>query len=270
MEAVVRALVSAVLVLGIAGTASAQQAAASPDVQKQSRYQIGQMERMLEGAVEHAAKNTRDRFQAVVPTSMLISENARVRGFRLDGYGVFFDIVVPPVDVALPWSFRTLDQNDLGLDNALKVLRKNIDASGDRDLQQALKRVELQVAVPPVPSTRVVNARTAAGTPQADAAAPGAAPENDPILTNPDEAYRTEVKQALMDAMLDYSGPLAISADEWLTLAARRNDERPQLAPADSDARTMVIRIKGDDLAAFRAGRLTRDDALKKIDVRVF
>ena len=32
---------------------------------------------------------------AQVPADMLVSDNAHARGFRLDGYGVFFDVVVP-------------------------------------------------------------------------------------------------------------------------------------------------------------------------------
>ena len=59
------------------------------------------MERVLEGAVEHGAKVTRDRLQAVVPAEMLLSDNARVRGFRLEGYGVFFDVVVPMLEGSL-------------------------------------------------------------------------------------------------------------------------------------------------------------------------
>lgn len=267
-----KVLVSTVLAFGVAGAAAAAQgAAARPDdsAEKPSRYQIGQMERTLEGAVEHAEKNTRDRFQLLVPTSMLIAENARVRGFRLDGYGVFFDVVVPSMDVTLPWSLRTLDANDLGLQSAMKALRAHVESSGDRDLEQALRRIELQVALPPPTAAqpRVMNARTAAGAAASTTEAPA---PRDPILSNPDEAYRAEVKQALQDVMLDYSGPLAIAAGEWLTVAARRNEERPQLAPADSEARTMVIRIKGDDLAAFRAGKLSREDAIQRMDVRVF
>jgi len=95
----VRSLVSAVLVIGIAGVASAQQPPATPEAQKQSRYQIGQMERMLEGAVEHAAKNTRDRLQAVVPTSMLVSENSR-DGLALSLFCVH--IVAVPVTLERP------------------------------------------------------------------------------------------------------------------------------------------------------------------------
>src|SRR6478736_5686723 len=81
---------------------------------RESRYQIGQMERVLEGAVEHGATVIRDRLQGLMPADMLLTENARVRGFRLDGYGLFFDVEVPSLEGTLPWSFRTMDQNALG------------------------------------------------------------------------------------------------------------------------------------------------------------
>ena len=38
--------------------------------QKQWRYQVGVMERVLEGAVEHGATVTRDRLQAVLPAQI--------------------------------------------------------------------------------------------------------------------------------------------------------------------------------------------------------
>ena len=114
--------------------------------ERQARYQITMMERVLEGAVEHGATLTRDRLQAVLPAQMLLSDNARVRGFRLDGYGVLFDVEVPSLEGTFPWIFRTLDQNDLGLDAALKSLRALVESAGDPGVQQALRRVELQVA----------------------------------------------------------------------------------------------------------------------------
>src|SRR5262249_27784576 len=106
----------------IAGTfdlsvpASAQSApSAAAREAAEERLQIGQMERVLEGAVEHGVTITRDRLQAITqtPADMLVSDNAHARGFRLEGYGVFFDVVVPSFDATLTWSLRTLDQNDL-------------------------------------------------------------------------------------------------------------------------------------------------------------
>jgi sarcosine oxidase gamma subunit len=90
------------------------------------------------------------------------------------------------------------------------------------------------------------------------------------ILNNAQDSYHTEVTHAIMDAMLEHSGALAIGPDEWLTIAARGSQDRTQLAPAASDARTSVIRINGEVLRAFRAGQISKDDALKRIEVRVF
>ena len=73
-----------------------------------------------------------------------------------------------------------------------------------------------------------------------------------------------------MDALLDHSASLGVEPGEWLTIAARRNDERPRLAPADTDARTVIIRLRGSDLAAFLARQISREEALKRIEVRVF
>ena len=279
------------LVAGAVATASAQTPDRATAEQKQSRYQVGVMERVLESAVEHGVTNLRDRLQTFGPTEMLISENARARGFRLEGYGVFFDVVVPSVDTSTLWAVQTLDRNDLGLESALRTLQAHIHADSDPNLQQALKRIELQIAPYTVATARPgapTPARNAAGSaavasetaapPVAPPAAPAAArsgseparDDQDSILTDPDDAYRKEVVQALKDAMLDYSSALGIGPSEWLTVAARRNDERPRLAPADTDARTFVIRLKGADLAAFLARQISKEEALKRFDVRVF
>lgn len=241
--------------------------------QKQARYQIGQMERALEGAVEHGATNMRDHLAALVPTALLIAENARVRGFRLDGYGIFFDVEVPSLEGTLPWTLRTLDQNALGLESALGTLRSHVETAGDAGLQQALKRIELQLGpfAAPAPMATPVGMRSArSGDPAPAAREPRGSTVGDPVIRDPEESYRSEVKQALMDAMIDYSGPLGLGPTEWLTVAARRSDDRPHLAPVDSSARTMVIRVRGSDLAAFRSGAIPRDEVMKRLDVRLF
>ncbi len=253
---------------------SGQAAAVAAQTQRlrEGRYQLGQMERVLEGAVEHGATVIRDRLQSVMPAEMLLTENARARGFRLDGYGVFFDVEVPDLGGTLTWSYLTLDQNALGLDAALQTLRAYVQAAGnDVNLQQALKRVELQVS----PSAMLAASGGSADSPavQTGASAPAAAARgraaDDPVLANPDEAYRTEIREALIDAMLEHSRGLAIGTSEFLTVAARRTDDRPRLA-IDTDARTVVLSIRGVDLAAFLSGQLTRDEARSRIEVRVF
>jgi hypothetical protein len=253
--------------------AAAQTSAARAAAEQ--RYQIGQMERVLEGAVEHGLSVTRDRVQAVaqMPPDLLVSDNAHARGFRLEGYGVFFDVIVPSFETTWTWSLRTLDQNDLGIESAMRTLQAHVKTEGDPDLDQALKRLQLQlgpavlarVTTPAEPGTR-----NASGSPSSAADSQPSA-ISDPILSDPGEAYRTEVLQALKDAMLAHSSSLGIGPNEWLTIAAKGNDDRPRLAPADTGSTTRMIRLRGSDLIEFLAGRITRDEAMQRIiEVRTF
>jgi hypothetical protein len=249
---------------------AASAAAQTGDQQiKESRYQIGQMERVLEGAVEHGAAVMRDRLRSVFPADVLLTENARARGFRLEGFGMLFDVEVPSMQGSSIWSFRVLDQNDLGLQSALNALRSHIEAAGDANLQQALRRVELQVEPMNVAQSvpAAASARPANGAPATTAA--DSAPADSP-LADPTEAYRTEIREALMDAMLEHSRGLSIGPDEWLVIAARGIYDRPPLAPADTDAQTTIIRVRGNDLTAFLGGQISHDEARKRMEVKVF
>jgi hypothetical protein len=272
------------VVLTAAAPAFAQNAAAAAKADadlKQQRYQIGQMERLLEGAVEHGLNMVKDRLQTLsqTPADLLVSDNAHARGFRLDGYGVFFDISVPSFNASWTWSLRTLDQNDLGLDSALKTIQTYVKNSGDVNLEQALKRVELQVnpvglARPAAAAPALApptGARTLTGSAAtAQDAPPPAQQSADALVADVNEAYRAEVTQALMDAMLDHSSSLAIAPAEWLVIAAKGNEDRPRLGPADTDSRTRIIRLRGADLSAYLARQITREEALRRIEVRIF
>jgi hypothetical protein len=248
-----------------------EQARAMTRQQMQARYHLGVMERVLEDAVEHGYSLWRDRFQAVLPSQTVLLNNARARGYRLDDYGVFFDVEVPSLEATWFSVFRTLDQNGLALQSALRDVKKFIQAAGDPNLEQALRRIELQVAPFGAVAPSVLDAQAVPGPVVTGAApAPPALPNADPILNDPQDAYRTEVKDALVDAMLEHSGGLQISPEEWLTIGARGNEMRPRLATGDGSTQTFVIRVRGIDLRAFRAGQLSREEAVKRVEVRVF
>jgi hypothetical protein len=258
--------VAAVLLAAAIAVPVSAQDAARPD-----RYQISQLERMLEGAVEHGAAVVSDRLQGALP-GLLISENARARGFRLDGYGVFFDVAVPSLQSTMPWIFRTLDRNDLGLATALAALRAHVDADGDESLRQALLRIELQVA--PVVATAAPASAPAGSRGQSGSAATVSAqslpPATDQLLEDPREAFHTEVRQQVVDALLDFASALGIGPDEWVTVALRPDEDTPLVAPAADDGFTMTIRVRGRDLAAFRGGQLTQAQARQRVEVRLF
>jgi hypothetical protein len=77
------------------------------------------------------------------------------------------------------------------------------------------------------------------------------------------------VKNALIDSMLKYSVYLKIADNEWLAVAAS-DSEGPPIPGQLDDATRIVMRIKGSDLAAFQSGRITREEVLKKVEVREY
>jgi hypothetical protein len=86
---------------------------------------------------------------------------------------------------------------------------------------------------------------------------------------DPGNVYTESVKAALIDAMLDHSLPMDLAPDEWLTVAARQS-EGP-LAPSEIyEASTIILRVRGEDLATYAADRSRRSDVRQKVEVRVF
>jgi hypothetical protein len=238
------------------------------------RYQIRILEGVLENAVEEGARVLGRDLREVSPGLLFFSGPARARGFRLEGYGVFFDVDVPALHRSMIWSMRTLRQSNVDVARALQSLKRYVaavqaDARTKTEIEQALRLVELQVGPPPgsraAAETRPVSESPALVAPQSiEPAVPEAGPGADPA-----EVYTAEVKKALVEAMIDHGSALSLGADEWLTVAARDNADR---IPAGDLAETVTItlRVKGADLAAFRTGRLTRDEIRQRVDVREF
>jgi hypothetical protein len=87
---------------------------------------------------------------------------------------------------------------------------------------------------------------------------------------DPEESYRADITAALMDAMFEHSRGLNIAENEWLIVAARSNSDRPRLGAVDTDSRTIILKVRGADLASFLAGQISREDARTRMDVKVF
>jgi hypothetical protein len=278
-------------VLAMAGPAWAQVQAgrgAPVDARSGQRYQLAVMEGVLEAAVQQGARVVSRQWRAVSPDTLFISGNARARGFLLDSYGVFFDVQVPAMRQSVAWTWRQLNLDAGGTAVALRTLKDNLKAVTDpvarRDIDQAIRRLELQMG-PAVkgpeeaggtatPASGVSSvAGVASQAPSAQPPVPGVAgaaagPE---ALADPGAAYTNEVRSALLDAMLDHSHALTIGPDEWLTVAAHDDDMARRLGSSEPyDAVTMLFRIKGSDLQAFRAGRLTRAEARGRIEIKEY
>ena len=249
----------------LAGTAvSAQQA---DDSQVKARQRIAMMEGTLESAVKIGADNLLRQMKAVVPDPPMLAGAPEVHGFRLDGYGIFFDVGVPMLRLPVTWPLRTLINNDNRdlevLAAELKQLIAQMDVRYQPQLAQVVRRLETRVqAQGALGSPSSITARQVAVAPPA---------VNAQMIDNPAEGYTREVKAALIDAMIENSGPLPLGDDEWLTVAARDNIRPDRLVPGDtSNISSIVFRVKGADLAAYRAGRITLEETRSHVEVKQF
>lgn len=273
--------------LAATATAAAAQTA-PPTAQDQLRHQIYLMEGMLSRAVTSGAARLNSQFRAVMPDMVVVAGESNARGFHLDGYGVFFDVEVPVLRQSMMWSLRTmLDQDQQGASEAIASLRSVVASTSgpDREVAEAaLRRLELQLR--PFNLARRANAPAAAdaqGRPATGRAAvsapsvPEAAPRprvNAQLLEDPNKAYTEAVVQSLIEAMVDNSLPMVsfLDPEAYLTVAARDNERRDLLAPPNpyEQVSTFTLRIKAADLAAYRGGKIDREEAKKRVRVQEF
>jgi len=276
------------VMLALAAPMNAQPVPAGGD-RMALRHQIYVMEGALARAVAFGAQRLNHELRTVAPGMLMLAGDANARGFYLEGYGVFFDVEVPVLRESMMWSLRTmLEQDDEALREALGQVKQFIQTQQPRDprqraaLDSALRRLELQMQ-PAMPRP----ARGAAAGPGTVSAAgvlteAASVPPSPPVeaappvdrvwIEDPGRAYTESVQRALVDAMIDYSAPMAVSPDEWLTVAARDNERRDRLAPQDpyEEVLTIILRVRGSDLAAYRAGTIDRDEVRRRVSAQTF
>lgn len=252
-------VLAAAIAVGVQAAPAGQDAGAPA----QRRRSIQTMESVLTRAVRSGAEELAGRMKSRNPNLMLFTGQARARGFVLEGYGVFFDVEIPALRESVVWSIRTLER-DVTISNAIESLRRTLAAMQEgparTQAEQALKQVQ-QLG----PTTQTPRPPGMQGMPlqglvtSADVGA----------LDDPHAAYTDAVKNALIDAMLDHSLPMDLGADEWLTVAAR-DSEGPMTPDEIYEASTILIRVKGSDLATYAGDRTKRDEVRKRVQVREF
>ncbi len=272
----------AAAVLAATSATAAAQPAAPADEQGALRHQIYLMEGALARAVTAGAARLNQEFRAIMPDMIVVAGESNARGFHLADYGVFFHVEVPVLRQSMMWSLRTmLEQDDQGAAEALAALRAVVATTSGPEratAEQALRRLEAQLR--PYGGARRaaagLQAASGVGTPVGAAGVPGPPRKllNTQLLDDPNKAYTDAVVRSLVDAMVDYSLPMVSSMQpsEYLTVAARDNERRDLLAPPDpyEQVSTFTLRIKGADLAAYRAGKIDRDEAKKRVEIQEF
>ena len=117
-----RVLLGAPIVALVFSAASSldAQSPARPAIQKtspqiQARQQISAFEAALENAVRQGAQMLDKRLQESSAANMvMLSGLARARGFRLDDYGVLFDVEFPSMRRSMVWSMQELERANAG------------------------------------------------------------------------------------------------------------------------------------------------------------
>jgi hypothetical protein len=270
----------------------APQSAGKPTNMGDLRHHIYVMEGALARAVDYGAKQLNREILQVMPGVFMLEGEARARGVHLDGYGVFFDVRVPMMRQSMVWSLRMMLEQDAATQQAaVNEIKRSMQGVTDpatrANLERAVKQLERNAA--PAQTARG-DAAVAPGVvmPNAEAIPTGASaatgisantvrPVSPPARDNawakdPNRAYTEAVTRALVDAMIDYSAPMQIGADQWLTVAARDDEGRDTLAPPDplEEVVTMIYRIKGSDLQEYRQGRIDRDEVRRRVQLSQF
>lgn len=209
---------TAALVVSAASVAGAQssvrQAGETTSAQIQARQQISAFEGALENAVRFGAQMLNQQLQSSNTDNMvMLAGLTRARGFRLQDYGVVFDVEFPSMRRSMVWTIQELERAN---------------------------------------AARAVRAAEAAPAP----------------VIRPREIYQTEIANALVSAILDYTGTVGIGPAEWLTVAARESLLDRRLLDPNDTAITVILRIKGSDLQALRDRTITREEGIKRVEVR--
>jgi hypothetical protein len=231
-------VLAAALSMAASAAAGAQTQIRTTAEQQLRQEKISIMEGTLTSSVGVAAQRISKDVKSIDSTAMLFTGTARAKGFTLEGHGVFFYVEVPTLDLNVMISVQQFER--------------------ERSAQQ---RADAQL--PGGDPQPVRNLR-----PDSPAPLPSAA-EAVASLMAEGQKWRATVRMALIDAMLDNSKNLELKPDEWLTIAAR-GSETDLLPNEILNLTTTVLRVKGSDLADFLAGRLTKEEARQKVEVREF
>jgi hypothetical protein len=273
------ALALSVAVPAVSQAQSSTQAEQSrPSEQKRRNNNIPIMEGVLTRAGVIAAEHIATQLQQLDPTMTVFigDRSARARGFVLEGYGIFFDVEVPELRGAVVWSQIT-QQRDLQIAQALSMLKGALQQMPEgTNRQQALAAIRMidmhagpvqqqgpNLTTPVDPAMQVNAGSVTAATPAPATASPADVANLAALLRDPNREYRDAVQRELTDVMLDYGSPMDVGPDDWLCVAAR-------VAEAGQRGQTLMLRVKGSDLAIYAGDKTRRDEIRAKVEVRVY
>jgi hypothetical protein len=260
--------------------------AKSSPASEQRLNEVKFMEDVLASAVKAGATELANRIKQADPNSLASVNPPHARGIALDGYGVVFDVDVPLMNLSFVINLRQSLVDDLRgqISDIQQYLARSTSPDEQERLQFRLRMLtaELETMAPGADpralqnatlDTRLTNGLASPVATQPPGTVSAASTETGPVPALPlerrdtNELYSDAVKKALINAMLDHSAGLRLADDEWLTVAAR--DNAGSSIPGALDPRSgIILRIKGSDLTAYQHDKLTRDEVLKRLEIK--
>ena len=124
-------------------------------IRSRRRQRISMMEGVLERAVSNGADNMVRTDESRDGRRADADRRAGGARFRLDGYGVFFDVEVPalrlPVTWPLRYMFRDQPRDDAALSNELRAMMAECRAASTGRLAPVVRQLEQQAQGPSAP-----------------------------------------------------------------------------------------------------------------------
>lgn len=247
---------------------------AQMDPDDQLRTQIAFMEGALERAVGDGIRSTMAQMPDVISGPWMFGGSGRVRGFNIDGYGLFFDVEVPSLPASIAWSLQVLSRNnDAQMRQEIAELRAMVNKVSDEptrtQIQRRIDRLATLSGTMPLVTPPGGNAQR---SPQQMISVDGpvvARPAAAPIA--PDKVYTKEVMSALVRALLDQAAMFRLGPNDRFTIAARDSQSSsPMVGLAAPEVSTLYLTISGSDLEALRTGKITREEAAKRVKTNQF
>jgi hypothetical protein len=207
--------------------------------EESAKPQVQTFEMVLGRAIETAGRNFATRAAEVAPEMMPVARlasDANVSGVAVHDLGLYvFQVQVP------------------GIDLTLQVMNMMVNRP-----QFGSRRPGAQPAGGQVGSTMV----------QDDPMGPdSAAPETRTDFT---AEYRLLVRDALVDAIIDNAGSLPMNANDTLVVWTSGIDPAVSNPLYRMPTNKLVLRAKGSDLRAFREGKISRDEARRRVQAADF
>jgi hypothetical protein len=246
---VIRRLVVVAVGCALSVSVAAQQSA--PDVQSaqtgdaqldRMRAEVRTFEMVLFQAIEGAGQKLANWAAPVAPTVMLTpAADPIITGLPLPDSSLIFEVRIPELLQGGVMIF-----NDYARLPKPQLTRPVVPT-----------QTQSQGQATPVAESRVSSTAVVADDPMKTA----------PVT--PERMYSDFVRLGLMDAILDSSGVLTLRENQWLSVAVVPIDVAVTNPLYRNTSRKLILSIKGEDLAAFRAGKITREEAkLKIVDKR--